>query len=118
MVNKINSLQKQKLDLQVELNNLLHSLNPDRDKINELKSEILYLDKQIQKIVGKKEIERQNQLKKRKSGIEEINKKNYYSLKSMVKRISPMAIATNRMMSTIEKLQTRQIEDEKVRVKV
>ena len=114
----VDLLQKQKLELQVQLNGLLHQTNKDQDKINELKSEILYLDKQIEKIVGKKEIERQNELKKKKQGVEEINKNNQYNLKTMVKRINPMSIATNRMINTIEKLQNIQIEDEKVRVKV
>lgn len=118
MKNKLNSLQKQKLDLQVELNSLLHSSFKDDDKINEIKSEILYLDKQIEKIIGKKEIERQNELKNKKSGIEEINKNNYYSLKLIVKRISPMTAATNRMINTIEKMQIKEVQNEKVRMKV
>ena len=114
----VDLLQKQKLELQVELNSLLHQTNKDQDKINELKSEILYLDKQIEKIVGKKEIERQNELRNKKSRVEDINKNNYYNLKTMVKRINPMTIATNRMINTIEKLKNMQIEDEKVRVKI
>ena len=117
MNKNVNLLQKQKLDLQVELNGLLHSYSKDQDKINELKSEILYLDKQIEKIVGKKEIERQNELKNKKSGVDEINKKNYYNLKSMVKRISPMNVATNRMISLIEKLDNNTLENERVKVR-
>ena len=113
----INLLQKQKLDKQVELNSLLHSSNIDKDKINELKAEILYLDKQIEKIVGKNEIERRNQLKNKKSGIDEINKNNYFGFKSKFKKISPMSIATNRMISIIEKIENRTIEEEKVKVK-
>ena len=114
----VNLLQKQKLEIQVELNSLLHSSNIDKDKINELKAEILYLDKQIEKIVGKNEIERRNELKKKKSGIDEINKNNYYGFKRKFKKISPMTIATNRMIDVIEKIENRQIEEEKVRVKI
>ena len=117
MSNKINSLQKQKLELQLELNTLLHTSNQDQDKINELKSEILYLDKQIERIVGKKEIERQAQLKNKKSGIEEMNKKNYYGFKAKFKRISPMTIATIRMIGIIDKIETKEIQSERVKVK-
>ena len=41
----INSLQKQKLDLQIKLNELVNSGEKSIDKINEIKSEIIYLDK-------------------------------------------------------------------------
>lgn len=112
-------LQKQKLELQIQVSNLLNSEFKDNDKINELKSEILYLDKQIEKIIGKKEIERRNELKRKKSGVEEINKNNYYSFKSKVKMINPMTIATNRMLAIIGRLEiNHQIEEEKVRVKI
>ena len=114
---KLNLLQKQKLDLQVELNNLVHDSTVDKDKINELKSEILYLDKQIEKIVGKKEIERQNELKNKKSRKDEKNKSDYYNLKFMVKRISPMAIATSRILNIIDKLQQKENINERVKVK-
>lgn len=112
----VDSMQKQKLELQVELNTLLHSSALDQDKINELKSEILYLDKQIEKTVGKKEIQRQKELKNRQSDIEKINKNNYYNLKSIVKKISPMNIATNRMIDIIEKMD-RQKEEQIVKVR-
>ena len=117
MTNKLNELQKQKLDLQIELSIFIHSSVKDQDKINELEAEILYLDKQIEKIVGKNEIERRNELKKKKSNIDSINKSNYYSLKLMVKKISPMTIATNRMVSVIDKLENTKSNDDKARVK-
>ena len=53
---KLDLLQKQKLEFQLELNDILHSSTDNQDKINELKSEIIYINKQIEKIVGKKEI--------------------------------------------------------------
>ena len=46
----INSLETRKTELEIELNNLLRSDNTEEDKINELRSEILYLKKQIGKL--------------------------------------------------------------------
>lgn len=114
----LDSLQNEKLNLQVELNLLLHESNPNQDKINELKSDILYLDKKIEKIVGKKEIERQNELKRKKVGIDEINKNNYYNLKYKVNKISPMMVATNRIISVLENISKETINEERVRVKI
>lgn len=114
---KLNLLQKQKTEYQLELNNLLHSSTKDSDKISELKSEIIHINKQIEKIVGKKEIERQNEFKNKKFGIEEKNKSDYYNLKTIIKKISPMKIATNRMIKTIEN-RFNNVSEEKVRVKI
>lgn len=104
MVNKINSLQAKKREIQVELNELLHSSNPDKDKINELRADILYLNKQIEKIVGKNEIERQNQLKNRDLEQEKKNKKAYDYFKDKCEKISPFNIATNLFINNANKL--------------
>lgn len=101
----VNSLQKQKLDLQVKLDQLLKSKNASVDEVNELKSEILYLDKQIEKIVGSNEIKRQNELKRKKSGVEQRNLSNFYAFKDKYKKISKMRIATTRMIASIENYQ-------------
>jgi len=101
----VNSLQKQKLDLQLKLNQLLKSSNASIDEVNELKSEILHLDKQIEKIVGSNEIKRQNELKRKKSGIEQRNLNNFYAFKDKYKKISKMRIATTRMIASIESYQ-------------
>lgn len=114
IINKLNKLDQQKLDLQLELNRLIQSPKSDLDKINEIQSEILYIDKQIEMVVGKKEIDRRKELKKKKLGIEETNRKNYYNFKSRLKKISPMIIATNRIIKIIENEKTI---DEKVMVK-
>lgn len=100
-----NSLQKQKLDLQVKLDQLLKSNNASVDEVNELKSEILYLDKQIEKIVGSNEIKRQNELKRKKSGVEQRNLSNFYAFKDKYKKISKMRIATTHMIASIENYQ-------------
>ena len=113
VVENIKSLQNKKLKLQLELNNLLYSQNKDQDKINELKSEILYLEKQIKKTIGKKEIQRREEYKRQ--GIDSINRKNYYGFKNKFKKISPIFVATNRMMNTIDNMI---INEDIVKVKV
>ncbi len=100
----VNSLQKQKLDLQIKLNELLKSDNKTEDEINELKSEIIYLNKRIEKIVGSNEIERQKELKRKKLGIDQRNLNNYYAFKDKYKKISKMKIATNHIISLIESI--------------
>ena len=60
----INSLESKKTDLEIQLNNLLKSDNKEPDKINELRSEILYLKKQIGKKLGYKEIKKQEEIKR------------------------------------------------------
>ncbi len=110
----VNSLQKQKLDLQVKLNELLKSGSATADEINELKSEILYLDKQICKIVGSNEIKRQQELKRKKSGVEQRNLRNFYEFKDKYKKISKMKIATTRMIASIENLQRATYEREDI----
>lgn len=110
----VNSLQKQKLNLQVKLNELLKSGSATVDEINELKSEILYLDKQIEKIVGTNEIKRQQELKRKKSGIEQRNLRNFYEFKDKYKKISKMKIATTRMIASIENLQRATYERENI----
>ena len=60
----VNSLEARKTDLEVELNNLLKSEKKEEDKINELRSEILYLKKQIRKKLGPKEVEIQSRIKR------------------------------------------------------
>ena len=108
---KLDSLEKEKLQKQMELSNIL---NDDEDKVNELKSEILHLEKQIEKIVGKKEITRQQELKNKRNRKYEINRDNYFKLKQMLKRISPMNNAVNKFIYTVDNSKV----DEIVKVKI
>lgn len=101
----VNSLQKKKLELQANLDLLLKSKNPTTDEINGLKAEILYLDKQIERILGSKEIERQKESRRQKSGVEQLNMKKYYEFKDKYKKMNKMKIATTRMIGAIESYQ-------------
>ena len=98
----INSLETKKTSLEIELNNLIRSENKEQDKINELKSEILYLKKQIGKKLGYKEVKKQEEIKRKKSGIDEKNIKNYKAFKSKYKKISKMEVSTKNILKVID----------------
>ena len=98
----INSLETRKLNLEIELNNLLRSDEKQEDKINELRSEILYLKKQIGQKLGTKEVESQEKMKRQKNGIDERNIKNYNLFKLKYKKISKMEVATKNILKVID----------------
>ena len=82
----VDLLEKQKKEKEIELNTLLKSSNFSIDKVNELKSDILYLNKQIKKIVGSNELSRQKEIKIKKSNERRLS--NYYAFKERYKKIS------------------------------
>ena len=98
----INSLETKKLSLEIELNNLLKSENKEEDKINELRSEILYLKKQISQRLGPKEVEISKRIKRKKLGIDETNISNYNAFKSRYKKISKIEVATKNILKVID----------------
>ena len=106
MINECNEqeLQNKKRNLQANLSLLLNSKDCSIDKINELKSEILHIDKLIEKKVGSNELKRQEEVRRKKSGIDQANISTYNSLKSRYKKISEMNIATSRLISIIDNL--------------
>ena len=93
----VNSLETKKINLEIELNNLIKIGEQDENKINELRSEILYIKKQISKKIGPKEVEFQERIKRKKRGIKEKNIKNYNAFKSKYKKISKIEIASKNM---------------------
>lgn len=114
----INSLESKKTSLEIELNNLLRSENKEQDKINELRSEILYLKKQIGKKLGSKEVKKQEEIKRKKSGIDDRNIKNYKVFKSKYKKISKMEVATKNILKTIDAYLNRLKYEDNSTVKV
>jgi len=98
----INSLETKKLSLEIELNNLLRCEDKDEDKINELRSEILHLQKQINKILGTKEVQNQKEIKREKSRVDERNIKTYNEFKSKYRKISKMEVSTKNILKVIE----------------
>ena len=112
-------LQKQREQKYNEYAIMLNSSNPSSDELNALKSELKYLDDQLNRINGLNEKIRTEQVKNKKSGLEEKNKNNYYAFKEKYKKISNMKLATTRIINIIGELQKEQyIEEEKVMVKV
>ena len=111
-------LQKQRDRKYNEYAVLLNSNNPSSDELNALKSELKYLDDQLNKINGLNEKKRTEQVKNRKLGIEEKNKNNYYIFKDKYKKISNMKLATTRIINAISELQKQQYIEENERVKV
>lgn len=114
----VNALENKKLNLEIELNNLLNSADKDENRINELKAEILYIKKQINKKLGPKEVEIQEKIKNRKLGIKEKHIKNYNEFKSKYKRISKMEVATNNILKIIDIYLNKDVYSNSSNVKV
>ena len=110
-------LQKQREQKYNEYAILLNSNNPSSDELNALKSELKYLDDQLNKITGLNDKKRTEQVKNKKLGLEEKNKTSYYAFKEKYKKISNMKLATTRMISVINELQRQEYIEEKVMVK-
>ena len=98
----INSLETEKVGLEIELNNLIKNGNIEIDKINELRSEILYLKKQISQKLGSKEVKNHEELKRKKYGLDEKNIKNYSVFKTKYKQISKMEVSTKNILKVID----------------
>lgn len=117
----INSLELKKINLEVELNSLIKSGEKDENKINELRSEILYIKKQISKKIGPKEVEFQEKIKRKRLGIKEKNIKNYNAFKSKYKKISKIEIATKNILKSIDNYLDREVyeySDNEVKVMI
>ncbi|MBE6139039.1 MAG: hypothetical protein E7174_00840 [Firmicutes bacterium] len=111
-------VQKQRELKYNEYATLLNSNNPSSDELNALKSELKYLDDQLNKITGLNEKKRTEQVKNRKFGIEEKNKNSYYAFKEKYKKISNMKLATTRIIGVLNELQKQEYIEEKVMKKV
>lgn len=111
-------LQKQRQQKYNEYAMLLNSNNPSSEELNALKSELKYLDDQLNRITGLNEKKRLEQVKNKKYGIDEKNKNNYYAFKEKYKKISNMKLATSRIINIINELQKQEYIEEKVMKKV
>lgn len=106
----INSIQREKIDKEIKLNNLLKSKKFSQDDVNELKSEILHLDKQIEKIVGSNEIRRQKELKFKR--INEMRINNYYAFKNKYKKINKMSSSVKRFIKVVDSYNNIEVHNE------
>ncbi len=109
----IQELQNKRRDLQADLSTLLNTSNSSVDDINEIKSEIHYIEKLIEKKVGSNELKRLEEVKNKKSSKDNINIKMYNALKNRYYKIRRMDVATRRFMS----LTSKDYEYENVKVK-
>ena len=99
----VDLLEKQKKEKEIELNTLLKSSDFSVDKVNELKSDILYLNKQIKKIVGSNELSRQKEIKTKKSNERRLS--NYYAFKERYKKISRISSSIKKFNNVIDSYQ-------------
>lgn len=111
-------LQKQRDKKYNEYAILLNSKNPSSDELNALKSELKHLDDQLNKITGRNEKERTEEVKNKKFGIEAKNKNIYYAFKEKYKKISNMKLATTRIIGVIDQIQNQHYKEENERVKI
>ena len=109
-------LQDIKRKLQLQLSNLLNTKECSKDEINELRSEIKHIDKQIEKKVGSKELKRQEEVRRRKNGKDELIIKTYYGIKEKYKKISEMNIAVNRFLNVVDLLVKDYDSKEKIKI--
>lgn len=98
----INSLETKKIALEIELNTLLKNEEKDEDKINELKSEILHIKKQINKKLGFKEVEKQKEIKKEKSRVDEKIINAYEGIKEKYNKIKKIEVSTKNILRVID----------------
>ena len=112
----LKKLQSDKLNYQLKLNDLLKSPNVNIESINELKSEIIHINKQIEKIVGKKELERQDELKVKKIDTSLIDLNNYNILKNKYDKISNINNSTKKIIEIIKIYKNLDNDDVKVKV--
>ena len=98
----VNSLEARKSAFEIQLNSLIKNGTKEEDKINELRSEILYLKKQIRKKLGPKEVEIQSRIKRKKLGIDERNIANYNAFKERYRKISKMEVSTKNILKVID----------------
>ena len=83
-----------------ELNNKRVELiqAPTEEEKSAIRAEMKNLEKQIEKVLGKKEYSRLKEVRNRNSKQEELIIKNYYDFKEKENKINPLSIAARRMV--------------------
>ena len=99
----IKALEKRKKDLQLKLDEFLNLNNKEIYNINELKREILVLDKYIDKILCVNDVELKQILNSKGN-----NTRSFYELKDKYKKISKLKNATAKMINIIESYQKQE----------
>ena len=99
---ELKDLENKKLELELSIKELLQKEDYSKDLENELRSELLYINKQIKHKLGNKEIKIQEEIKRKRTGKDERNINNYNILKNKYKQISNIEIATKDILRNID----------------
>lgn len=99
---ELKDLENKKLELELSIKELLQKEDYSKDLENELRSELLYINKQIKHKLGNKEIKIQEEIKRKRTGKDERNINNYNILKNKYKQISNIEIATKDIIRNID----------------
>lgn len=117
----IKELQELKTKWQYELSELIKN-NADKEEMDAAKSELKHIDLQIKRIIGTNEMKRIDQIKNKKKGNDDINKKKFEQLKKMYKKIAPITTAVNNILYVATSYERNNIlvtkPDEKVKARV
>lgn len=96
----IKELEKRKKDLQLKLDEFINSNEVEGFEINKLKTEILVLDKYLEKLLCVNEAELKKILDRNGK-----TARSFHELKDKYKKISKLKVATTKMLDTIEAYQ-------------
>ena len=111
----VKEYQNKKNELQIDLSKLLESKRPTKDEVNSICAEIRYYDNQIKKILGSKELERQQKLTTPFEDVKNI--KRFREFKEKYEKMSNLTIAYNRIDDVITKKLNESYENAYVKVK-
>lgn len=95
---KVNKLLEERKNKLVEL-----IQTPNEDEKNAIKAEIKNIEKRLERILGKKEFERLEELKNKKGRKEKESIDKYYEFKSKISKIEPLYVASKRFIVTSAK---------------
>lgn len=95
---KVNRLLEERSNKLVEL-----IQTPNGDEKNAIKAEIKNIEKRLERILGKKEFERLEELRNKKGIKEKQSIDNYYEFKSKISKIEPLYVASKRFIVTSTK---------------
>ena len=105
---KVNKLLEERKNKLIEL-----IQTPNEDEKNAIKAEIKNIEKRLERILGKKEFDRIEELRNKKGRKEKQAIDNYYEFKSKMSKIEPLYVATRRFIVTSEKVKEIDFSNEK-----
>lgn len=110
---KVNKLLEERKNKLVEL-----IQTPNEDEKNAIKAEIKNIEKRLERILGKKEFERLEELKNKKGRKEKESIDKYYEFKSKISKIEPLYVASKRFIVTSAKWKEIDIAKEECNISI